>query len=264
MKHISASLLTYGVTLLFTSSVAPSAHAETKIVHEVEGKEASLALLKFQMLNHSGEFCAAKRAELVLQEDDPVSASAVTRNKRDIPEASVLEVARSLSGNENVTVFYCEGSGDDLVATGTSVSHVVWKKTSNWTASVMKSGKSITAADPSGSETLTDAEVAQTLAEASRQMNAMLPMEVSKGVRFDSTVVSNKVLLHNYTLVDREASAVNAEDFRRGVKSRIVPGVCKEEKNRVLFQSGVRYRYRYHGKAGKEITTITVASSDCK
>jgi hypothetical protein len=183
MKQISASLLNWGVTLAFTfPSITSSARAETKIVHEVEGKEASLALLKFQVEHHSGRFCAAKRAKLVLQEDDPVSASVVTKNKRDIPEASVLEVGRSLSGNENVTVFYCEGSGDDLVATGTSVSHVVFKKSSNWTASVMKSGKSIAAEDPSGARTMTDAEVVQTLAEASRQMNAMLPAAETVGL----------------------------------------------------------------------------------
>lgn len=246
------------------ASIETAARAETKLVKEVEGKEASLALLKAQMKHPAGRFCGAKRSKLVVRVDEKGGATTATKEQGDVAEERVLEVARSLAGNQTVAVLYCVGTGDDLVVTGTSVAHVVLKKKNGWTANVVKSAKSLSTAQPSGADTMTDAEVAKVLAEASRQINAALPMVVDKGLRLDSTVGANKVLLYNYTLVDHKASAVNVAEFRQGMRQRIAPGVCKDEEMQFLLKNGVRYRYRYHGKDGKEIATITVGSGDCR
>jgi len=243
--------------------VASPARAETKIMREAEGKEASLALLEVEMKYAAGRFCGAKRSKLVVRVDAQGGVTTTTKGKRDIPEERVLEVARSLGANQSVTVLYCLGSSDDLVATGTTVSHVVWKDKRGWTASVVRSGKPL-AAKPSDTDKLTDGEVAQVLAEAAREINKLVPMVVDKGLRLDGTVGAKKVLLYNYTLVDHKASTVNVDEFRRGMRAKLVPGVCGDEAMQFLLKNGVRYRYRYRGKDGREIATITVGSADCK
>lgn len=258
-----ARLGTFTLSVLVFAPVVSSARAETKIMKEAEGKQASLALLEAEMKSAAGRFCGAKRSKLVVRVDDQGAVTTTTERKWHIKEEILLETARALGANQSVTVLYCLGSGDDLVATGTTVSHVVWNDKSGWTASVVRSGKSLTA-KRSDFDKLTDAEVAQVLAEASREINKAVPMVVDKGLRLDGTVGANKVLLYNYTLVDHEASAVNTNEFRDGMRARLVPGVCKDEAMQFLLQNGVRYRYRYRGKDGKEVATITVGSADCK
>lgn len=252
------------VIALVTLFAAGPGRAETKLMQETEGKEASLALLKQQMKDSAGKFCGAKRSKLVVRVDDLGGIATTTKGRRDIEEERVLETAQSLGSNQSVTVLYCEGRGDDLVATGTTVTHVVWEKKSGWTASVVRSGKSLAAAKQSDADKLSDAEVAKVLAEASREINKSLPMIVDKGLRLDSSVGANKVLLYSYTLVDHKASAVNADEFRRGMTAKIIPSVCEDEEMQFLLKNGVRYRYRYHGEDGTEIATITMGSSDCK
>jgi len=243
--------------------VASAARAETKIMQEAEGKEASLALLEVEMKYAAGRFCGAKRSKLVVRVDERGAVTTTTKGKRDVTEERVLEIAGSLGANQSVTVIYCLGYGDDLVATATTVSHVVWKDKSGWTASVVRSGKSLFT-KPSDADKLTDAEVAEVLAEAAREINKSVPMVVDRGLRLDGTVGANKVLLYNYTLLDHKASAVNVTEFRRGMRAKLVPGVCKDEAMQFLLKNGVRYRYRYRGKGGKEIATITVGSAECR
>jgi hypothetical protein len=100
--------------------------------------------------------------------------------------------------------------------------------------------------------------------ESAQSLAAAKPSGADKGLGLDSTVGANKVLLYNYTLVDHKASAVNADEFRRVMTARIIPGVCEDKEMQFLLQNGVRYRYRYHGKGGGEIATITAGSSDCE
>jgi hypothetical protein len=254
-------MLVLGVVAVASSGSA--VRADAGIVREVEGKEASIAFLKLAMDKPVGEFCGAKQSKLIVDVDGAGGVTTRSKDMRDVPKSRVLTVAKSLPGNQSVVVLYCVGSGDNLVATGTAVSHVVWKNKSAWTASVIERGVSLPAPEPAHIDKASDTEVEQALAKAARQINKSVPMVVEKGLRLDKAVGANKQLLYSYTLTDHDASAVKADEFRRGMRARLVSGVCEDEAMQVLLENGVRYTYRYHGKDGKEIATISVASRDC-
>lgn len=247
--------------LVFVCMFAASpVRADTKRVEEVDGKEASLALLEREMKNPKGVFCGAKHSEVSVRVDEQGKGTTSLEDERDIAEERVLRVARSLRRNRSVTVLYCDGTGEGSVATATTVSRFARKEKKGWTASVVKTGKSIVA-DP---EQPSDAEIAQTLADGSRAVNKTLPVMIDQGTRLDSTEASDKVFLYNFTFVEHEASEIDALDFQGSMKPTIARGACEDEASRFFLQNGVRYSYRYHGKDGKEIATITVGSADCE
>ena len=51
----------------------------------------------------------------------------------------------------------------------------------------------------------------------------------------------------------------NADEFRLGMRAKLVPGVCGDEAVQFLLRNGVRYHYH-----GKDVDTTTVGSADCK
>jgi len=241
-------------------AAASAALADTEHVEEVEGKKASLALLEREMQAPKGAFCGAKHSEIVVRVDERGEGTTSLENERDVAEDRVLRIARSLRRNRSVTVLYCEGTDDGSVATVTTVSRFAWGKKKGWTASVIKTGESIVA-DPAKPG---EAEIVQTLADGSRAVNKTLPVMIDKDTRLDSTEASGKVFLYNFTFVEHEASAIDPLDFARSMKPQIARGACEDEASRAFLENGVRYRYRYHGKDGEEIATITVGSKDCR
>lgn len=247
------------IAIVLRGPVLYRAHAEARVVDEVEGKETSLALLKLALEHPAGRFCGAKRADVVIRVKDDGEVSTETKNARDIKRDDALRIARSLGENQAVTVLFCEGEGKDLIATGTTVTRVNVKGQGGWTATVVKTGKPAPVSD----KRLSDAELERVLAESSRELNKSLPMIVEAGLRLDNTVGKNKVLLYNYTLTEHDASAVDAREFERGMTKRLRSSVCADEEMRVLFDQGARYRYRYRGRDRKVIATITVKGSDC-
>jgi hypothetical protein len=241
---------------------AQTVDLQSEVTAEVDGKDASLALLEFVMANRTGRSCGAKRSKLVVSNMNEEGGEVQTTDQRSIPESDVLELARTLPANENILFLYrCEVSGSTFFAKGISISHVAYDGESGWNANLMRVGNALDERPPAPAS-LDDDAVAYALQTASTQMNDILPKATSHGARLDSVAVEEKTLIYKLTL-DAEASDVNARKFRRAVTKEVSPSLCKDERHLTMFRSGVRYEYRYRGKDGEAITAITVGASDC-
>lgn len=241
-----------------------SAEAETRTIEEVKGKAKSLALLNRFMQSPPGLFCGAELATLDVEVDDRGAVSAEVKTKTPVQKNRVKKLARTLPKNHAVAAMHCQGSGEDQIATGITVTHLAIKEADAWHASIIMTGESLPPKKPGKSDAPTDAEIEAALVEAARQINQGVPMVVDKNLRLDRVVGGNKTLQYRYTLIDHEASAVNTEEFRRGMQAILVEEICADEEMAFLFANGVKYSYRYQGKDEKEIATITVRVSDCK
>lgn len=268
-RRIPVLLATFVLALaVATSSYLSRASAQvvdlkSEVTAEVDGKDASLALLGFVMANRKGRSCGAKRSKLVVSNMNQEGGEVQTTDQRSIPESEVLELARALPPNENVMFLYeCEVSGKTFFAKGISISHVVYGDKDGWNANLMRVGNALEEARPSPAS-LSDAAVAYALTEASRQMNEALPAVFSGGAQLDTVELAEKTLIYTFTLA-ADASDVNARKFRRTMTKEIPPTICKDKRHLTMLRSGVRYEYRYRGKDGKEIATIAVGMSDCE
>lgn len=273
MNHACSSFAAKAlVAALATASVAHPARAdsdstvdlEMEYLAEVEGRDASLALLEFVMDNHAAQSCGAKRGKVVLSEASERSFEGVTTDQRSIPESDVLELARSLPENENVFVMYhCEVTKESFRGRAVFVLHAAYEDKAGWKSSIMRLRSSLAPeeAPPTG---LTEVDVAHALAEASRQMNAVSPVVAAEGVRLDSTEVEGRALIFNFTFINQDAAEVKGRKVRRAAKPKVVAAVCDDEKQLTLFRDGVHYEYRYRGKDGERVTTITLSLKDCE
>jgi hypothetical protein len=238
--------------VVLVAAAASSVQAQTKQAQTVEGVKPSLALLDSVMKNHAGSFCMAKQSTLRHERDD--KGGLVTRmiDERKVPESDVWKTAQSLSTNRSLHVGYCQGMGKYFSSTVVGIVHAVRGEEVFWTAQVVKTGET-----PEG-------WLAETLAEQSRRQNAKLPRMMDDALRLDSASTEGETFILKYTYVDDPASAFAVAEFRVRMKAELVSRTCKNDKLRIPLANGARTEFRYHGKHGKEIATITVDGSDCK
>lgn len=240
------------VAVVLVAAAASLVQAQTKQAQTAEGMKASLALLGSVMKNHAGRFCTAKQSTLRYERDD--KGALVTRmiNDQKVPESNVWKAAQSLSTNRSLEVGYCQGMGKYFSSTVVGIVHAVRGDEVFWTAQVIKTGET------------PDGWLAELLAEQSRRQNARLPRMMGDGLRLDSTSTEGETFTLNYTYVDDPASTFSVAEFRGRMKAELVSINCKNDKLRIPLENGARTKFRYYGKRGKEIATITVDGSDCK
>lgn len=251
------------MTLFGVGAWVSAAEAETRIIEQVEGKGASLELLKKAMKKPAGRFCGGQLAVLDVRVDARGAVTTEIRSQSAVEASQIMKLARTLPSDRSVIALYCRGSGDQQVSTGTTVTHLVFKQAHSWTGSTIATGESLPPSTSAEADTPTDAEIEKALVEAARQINENVPMIVDKNLRLDRVDGGNRTLLYRYTLFHHNASAVNAEEFRRGMQAILVGEICTDEEMAVLLVHGVAYSYRYQSKDGKHIVTISVRSSDC-
>ena len=252
------------VAILAVAQLASTAKAENRTVEEVQGKQTSLALMMRAMKHPAGRFCGARLAVLELKTDALGALTVQVASKTPVKENQVMKLARTLPSGHSVMVVYCTGSEKNQIVTGTTVTHVRIEGKHSWGANTIKNGESIAKKKPPKADPPTDAEIEEALVESARRLNRSLPMMVDKHLRLDRLVGGNKTLQYHYTLVDHDADAVDAAEFRHGMRARLVNEVCEDEEMGFLLENGVRYRYRYQGKDQQEIATISIRASDCK
>jgi len=102
-----------------------------------------------------------------------------------------------------------------------------------------------------------------TLMAAANELNINLPMMVDGETRLDSSIGINRTFRYNYTLINYAAEDVDADQFKVNMESTLINSFCTTKEMEVFTKNDVPVTYAYHGKNGKQITTITVNSSQC-
>lgn len=109
-----------------------------------------------------------------------------------------------------------------------------------------------------------ESELNSVLMQAASQINQNLPMMVDSETRLDSTVGINKTFRYNYTMINYPVEELDPKGFSEAMRPQIVNSVCTTKEMEVFMKNGVPVTYAYHGKNGKQLTTITVEPSQCK
>ncbi|HYW03560.1 MAG TPA: hypothetical protein VFA86_06410 [Gammaproteobacteria bacterium] len=107
-------------------------------------------------------------------------------------------------------------------------------------------------------------DINKLLSQTADRVNATLPRMVNDGTRLDSVRAGKGHLQYNYTLVKYTANQMDGAKLHAMIQPRLVKQVCSSRKMQVYMHSGVDVTYVYHGKDGKQITSVTVHQSDCK
>ena len=109
-----------------------------------------------------------------------------------------------------------------------------------------------------------ESELNSVLMQAASQINKNLPIMVDTETRLDATVGINKQFRYNYTLVNYTAEELDPNAIIEAMEEKIINSVCTTKEMEVFVNNGVPVTYAYHGKNGKQLTTITVQPVQCK
>ncbi len=107
-------------------------------------------------------------------------------------------------------------------------------------------------------------ELNTALIQTASQINQNLPMMIDSETHVDSTIGLNKQFRYNYTMVNYSAEELNPKGFTKAMQSQLINRVRTTKEMEVLMKNDVPVTYAYHGKSGKQFTTITVLPSQCK
>lgn len=86
---------------------------------------------------------------------------------------------------------------------------------------------------------------------------------IDSETRIDSTVVLNKNLQYNITLINYPSFSVSASELNNAFGQTIINNVCAEKRAQTFRKHDVTVSYAYFGNDGKKITTISVLPSQC-
>lgn len=109
-----------------------------------------------------------------------------------------------------------------------------------------------------------ESELNSVLIQAANQINQNLPMMVDSETRLDSTVGINNQFRYNYTMINYPAEELDSKAFKEAMQPQLINSVCTTKEMEVFMKNGVPVTYAYHGKNGKQVTTITIHPSQCK
>ncbi len=109
-----------------------------------------------------------------------------------------------------------------------------------------------------------ESELNSVLMQAASQINQNLPMMIDSETRLDSTVGINKKFRYNYTMINYSVEELDPKSFSETMRPQLVNAVCTTKEMEVFMKNGVPVTYAYHGKNGKQLTTITVEPLQCK
>jgi hypothetical protein len=105
--------------------------------------------------------------------------------------------------------------------------------------------------------------IEEMLPKFASQLNAKLPMMVDSDTRLDSVMGVNRTLRYNYTLISHSSSDVTEQDIRNAFQQKIENRVCTSQESLTFIKNGVTLTYAYYGNEGKQISVISVSSSQC-
>jgi len=109
-----------------------------------------------------------------------------------------------------------------------------------------------------------NSDLNSTLMKTASQINKKLPMMVDSETRLDSSVGMNRAFRYNYTLVNFTAEELDPNELKELLEERLINSVCTTKEMEVFTKNDVSITYAYHGKNGKQVTTITVLPEQCK
>lgn len=105
--------------------------------------------------------------------------------------------------------------------------------------------------------------ITEVLRVTSSEINSKLPIMIDSETRIDSTVVLNKNLQYNITLINYPSFSVSASELNNAFGQTIINNVCAEKRAQTFRKHDVTVSYAYFGNDGKKITTISVLPSQC-
>lgn len=109
-----------------------------------------------------------------------------------------------------------------------------------------------------------ESELNSVLIQVANDINLNLPMMVDSETRLDSTVGINKQFRYNYTMINYSAEELDPTAFTDAMQPRLINSVCTTKEMEIFMNNGIPVTYAYHGRNGKQVTTITIHPSQCK
>lgn len=101
------------------------------------------------------------------------------------------------------------------------------------------------------------------LVEASKRINATLPMYPEKGVRLDSTVAGPGKQWTNFlTLLEVSRDELDSGGFAESMRPRLIQGYKTNPDMAMFREWQVELHYHYRDKNGATIATIVVSPKD--
>ena len=95
-------------------------------------------------------------------------------------------------------------------------------------------------------------------------VNKSAPKMVDPGTRLDSAIGSSENFIYNYTLVNYSYGQIKPDDIQQKLRNKLKRSVCRSKTMAPMRELGVPITYVYHSNDGKQITSITIKTTECR
>jgi hypothetical protein len=107
-------------------------------------------------------------------------------------------------------------------------------------------------------------DISEILVQTAEIMNKSLPMMVSPGVQWDSSVAGpGKKLSYEYTLVDYSVDEIDGKEFAQNISQSITNEICTNPMTQIFPENGVLLNFNVYDNSHNLITQVEVENSDC-